>query len=77
MFYNKVAVSINPVKINEKKVQAPSKQGVAIKTPGHAANNPISSRKILINKHVKFRFLVPIQQNRISNQCDLTLTNVR
>jgi hypothetical protein len=43
MFYNKGPVFLDPVKINEKKVQAPSKQGVARKTHSRAANTPIIS----------------------------------
>jgi hypothetical protein len=37
----------------------------------------IMRAKILIKKHIKFRFLVPIQQNRISNQRAFILTDVR
>jgi hypothetical protein len=49
---------------------------------GRSGNKPgtrdrKSGTKILINKHIKFRFLVPIQQNRMSNQCGFALTDVR
>lgn len=38
---------------------------------------PETGNQILVNNHIKFRFLVPIQQNRMSNQCGFTLTDVR